>query len=50
MKEYKGYKYKVAPKGGWILYLPGGGRLLAPPQTEDQLKDSIDKHEKSENG
>ena len=50
MKEYKGYRYKPAPKGGWILYIPGGGSFLAPPQTEAELKAEIDKYENSEDG
>jgi hypothetical protein len=41
--QYQGFTYELDPRsGGWKLTFPHGQKLIAPPQTEDDLKKAID--------
>ena len=43
MATYKGFTYEARPKGFWSVTTPDGGKVKAPPQTEDELKAEIDR-------
>lgn len=47
MIEYKGFKYTQCPDGSWNVYVPGGGKIKAPKQSEEALKHEIDELEKN---
>lgn len=42
-KEYRGFKYKLQPKGCWVIQFPSGFKLTTQVITEDELKSEIDK-------